>query len=790
MKAFLLNLILVSFLHTISNSDLIASNDHRSDSIDILHTHISLDITDFSGKKIQGYSRITFTPLQNNVAHINLDLFKLNIDSVQMNSADLPHTYNDTLLGIQLGQSYNPGDTMQISIYYSGQPQIDASNWGGFYFQGGYAFNLGVGFAADPHNYGRVWFPCFDNFVERSTFSFNIVTSDGKKAYCNGDFVAETVISGDTILRQWEMHESIPSYLACVAVAEYAEVKWSHQGLMKNIPVLVAVKAGDTSHLKNSFANLNQAIDIFEDTYGPFLFNKAGFSIVPFTGGAMEHASNVTYPSFAVNGTKSYETLMAHEFAHHWWGDLVTCESQEEMWINEGMASYSEHLFLEYVYGREKYIEEVKANHLNVIQYAHIKEGKYWPISGVPHEYTYGTHVYDKGAAVGHNLRTYLGDSLFKLGINSFMNTYQFNDVNSIKLRDHLSQSTGTNIEDFFDDWVFGGGFPHFDIDSFRAIEFIPGSGIIDATAHIRQKMRGSDHFYQNVPLTLTLYDQHFFKQEIEINMSGGKDSFELDPYLVPVEIVLNEHNDLNIAVTADQKFVKNNETFDFENGKMGGTINVVGDSALFRVEHHWTTPDPIKDPNSTTRISTYRFWKVLGVFPDGLDAEARIYFDARNSTSGGNGQLDNDLLEFGTDSLILLYRKNSSEDWEEFRTYTRTSFAGVKYGFMLIENLKPGYYAFANGVSTIGVQDKTEIPSKFRISPNPVSDVLNMETDIKDTSNKTIVIYNVQGKRISSQALQKKNQISVGAWKNGSYFFVVMDQGKQIYSGQFLVSH
>ena len=146
----------------------------RSDTIDILHYSIALDITDFTTDTIRGYTDIRFTPLMSNVNVLSLDLLELLIDSIRYGSTPLAYSYNDTLLTVTLPFTHNPGDTTTLRVAYHGKPQGDASGWGGFYYQSGYAFNLGVGFAADPHVYGRVWFPCFDNFVERSTYTFDI----------------------------------------------------------------------------------------------------------------------------------------------------------------------------------------------------------------------------------------------------------------------------------------------------------------------------------------------------------------------------------------------------------------------------------------------------------------------------------------------------------------------------------------------------------------------------------------------------------------------------------------
>ena len=114
--------------------------------------------------------------LKNNVTVLDLDLLQMTVDSITSQGQLLASTYNDTLLSVTLPLALNMEDTSSVVVYYNGSPQGDPSGWGGWYFQGNYAYNLGVGFDADPHNYGRVWHPCFDNFVERATYDFSILT--------------------------------------------------------------------------------------------------------------------------------------------------------------------------------------------------------------------------------------------------------------------------------------------------------------------------------------------------------------------------------------------------------------------------------------------------------------------------------------------------------------------------------------------------------------------------------------------------------------------------------------
>lgn len=765
-----------------------ASVDLRSDTLDILHYRIHLDITNISPGYIKGFTVIKCNPKINGVQNINLDLLKMNVDSVQLGSNNLLFSYNDTLLQVQLGSAFVSSDTFEVYVYYQGRPVKDLSNWGGFYFQSGHAFNMGVGFAADPHNFGRVWFPCFDNFVERSSYTFEITTSGGRKAYCNGSLVNETVISGDTLMRTWQMNEEIPTYLAAVAIGPYSEVNWMYQGIQSQIPVQIAVRAVDSTNLKNSFIHLNDAMDAYEAAYGPYLFNKVGYSIVPFNSGAMEHASMVAYPSNAVNGNTGSELLMAHELSHHWWGNLVTCDDQEDMWLNEGWASFSEHLFLEHVYGRKAYIEEVMANHINVIQYAHFKEEEYRAVSGLPHQYTYGTHVYDKGATIAHNLRAYLGDSLFFGGIKQFMHDFKFNHISSELLRDELEIFSGKDLSDFFADWVFGAGFTNIAIDSFKVT---PSAGQNRVDLFLKQKKRGSDHFFTNVPVTVRFLNKDLVEEYKSISFSGEFQAFQFDLPIEPVMLSLNTDNKLAIAVTADEGFVEKDKVYDFRNGKMKIEVTNTGtkDSVFLRIEHHWAEPDAIKNVDLQHIISNYRYWKVDGILPIDFEASATLEFDGRNTLSGGGGHLDDDLLANGNDSIILLYRTGPQSDWWEYQHYSKVAFSGVPFGRVELDKLLPGEYTFANGYSAIGVPEIEQYKGRYMLSPNPVTSELNILDLSGDTSLKQVFIFSTDGRLLMEIDMNRKLTLDISSLKNGNYLVNVIKDRTAVYSGKFIVS-
>src|SRR3954470_17738883 len=113
--------------------------------------------------------------------------------------------------------------------------------------------------------------------------------------------------------------------------------------------------ASDTVKTLNTFSNIDTILNAYINAYGPYPFNKVGYVEIPFGSGAMEHATSIHIGKAFVDGTKTYETLWAHELSHMWWGDKVTCETAEDMWLNEGFASYNEGFVRQVVAGTQGY---------------------------------------------------------------------------------------------------------------------------------------------------------------------------------------------------------------------------------------------------------------------------------------------------------------------------------------------------------------------------------------------------------------------------------------------------
>ncbi|MCK9613703.1 MAG: M1 family aminopeptidase [Bacteroidales bacterium] len=736
-----------------------------SDTVDILNYDINLRLVNLSTKNISGFTTIKFTPKVDNLASLKLDLLKLHMDSVHFENAPLTtYNYNDTVLSINLPSPMNMDDTAYLSVFYHGAPQVDASGWGGFYFtnDSSYAYNLGVGFEAVPHNYGRVWFPCIDDFVDRATYDCRITVKNEKMAVCGGTLVSVIDNGDNTSTYYWRLHDPIPTYLASVAVGPYVAVQDTFAGINGDIPISIYVPSNYITATQNSFIHLKEILTAYETRFGPYRWERVGYVGVPFDGGAMEHAANIAYPLITINGNLTYESLYAHELAHNWFGNLVTCSTAGDMWINEGWARHCEAIYQEHLYGIDSYKQEIRDNHLYVVRALHIVDDEYRALYGIPDEYTYSSTVYDKGADVVHTLRNYLGDDLFFPAVKALMETYQHNDISSFEMRNFLSTQTGIDLTDFFQAWVFSPGFPHFSIDSFKITQTTPQTKV---KVWVRQKLNNHPDFANSnhVEITFGKNDWQFYTDSLHFSGQFGSKEF-----IVPFEpdfAMMDFNEKISDATTDVHKVLKTTGMMDYLTALCRVEVMNISDSAFVRVEHNWVAPDSLKEVNpDIVRLSDYHYWNVDGIFPENFRAKGRFNYNRQVSSSLGN--LDDVLLSTiaSADSLLLLYRPGAWADWK----ITHFSRWGTSSAGMLIaDTLKKGEYTFAIGTPYLAnLTEKTTKNQILTVYPNPSNKIFTFSFLIKEKAR--LEIYDISGKEIFKMSLQK-NRTSF-SWDAASY--------------------
>lgn len=765
-KAFIFIILLVSTLWVHGQTDCRSTkHGHRAngshkdlrelDPMDILHQRITLDLT--LGNTIAGDCMIRAVPREGTIDRIMLDLAALTVDSVTVADGTLSFTHVGELLEIAFQAPIGTEDTVEFSVHYHGDPIVDASGFGGFYTATSLTYNLGVAFQSVPHSYGRVWFPCMDNFTERNTYEFLIKTSGGRKAWCNGELVEHIQLAGDTIVSHWRSDETMPAYLASVAAANFAVARDTFPNISgSNTPVELIAFPTDTTGMKNSFLHLQDAFDHFETLFGPYRWDRVGYVLTP--NGAMEHSTSIHYPRSIATGSLQYEATMAHELAHHWFGNLVTCDRAEEMYINEGFAEYLSYLFLEQVNGRDDYMNEVRNNHRNMVHRAHLIDEGWWALSEVPQEWTYGEHSYNKGADVLHTLRSYLGDEAFSAGLTSFLGTYAFQPVNTTILRDHLSLHTGMDMTDFFADWIEQPGWAAFEIEAFNTTP--DGSGyVVDLT--VQQKLRGPASFYHNVPVTVATFGQDPSVVQRDTVMMGGEfTTIQLHTPFEPAMVWLNDDDRISLAITGVTDTIGatgsiNSSLANFELTSQGG------DPVVVRIDQYWVAPDEGEfDEPYAYILSPDRYWRVSGNWTEASRFTARVFYDGRNTLSGNlDPGLMHDTLDFTfhEDSLVLLHRSGPNSPWVKWADDVNV-FSNPTDGFgrINVDSLRTGEYAFAWRKSPTGINEALIATTNWTIHPNPAKghvwvgserDDLRGQFLLIDASGRTVRNVNYSGR-------------------------------------------
>jgi aminopeptidase N len=748
-----------------------AKADDRGNLFDVKNYNIQLNLKNINSKTVSGTTSVILHSKSNKLASVRLDLAKLKVSSVLSNNDSLAYSQNDSELFINFKSPLNDKDSIQLDISYAGQPIKDPS-WGGFYFSGNYAFNLGVGFNVKPHNFGRCWFPCVDNFTDRASYNFHITTDSGYKAICNGTKQAETHNIDGSIIWHWALKDEIPTYLASVAVSSYVLLQYNFLGKSKNFPVIIACQAQDTSKLKASFVNLNLALHCFEDKFDSYPFERVGYVAVPFDGGAMEHATSIAYPIFAIDGTTNYETLFAHELSHMWWGDHVTCRTAEDMWLNEGWASYCEAQFLECLYGKDAYQKEIKSNWNTVLRFAAAKDGGLFALSNAPHNATYGTTVYKKGALIVHSLRSFMGDSAFFAACKSYQKKFSFKDASSTDLKNEFQKFTSLDLSGFFNMYVSNPS-----LYNIRVIKSELNNGVISVL--LTQDLKNTQTSFINIPLSITFLDGNIhIVRDFVFNKNGiytftiGKINFGKDFYTV-----IDGDDKYFKARSMQNQTIKSTGLKNFADAFCGINTQSISDSVNINIEHNWIGGKWWEVAASGVRISNQRHWIINGFLPTSFKAQGFFNYDGSTPENPSNsGWLDNEFIDRSEDSLVMLYRSNGTEMWQLVSDYSVNTGGGKtdQIGKIIVNNLKVGEYAFGKKDVTAIIQNVMSEKSDFiHISPNPAKNLINIHIK-KQFKNIDLIISDIEGKTIRNTILKSyNNEIDISNLIKGQYFFI-----------------
>lgn len=740
-----------------------------SDSIDLIKHTLHLDLTDFSGFSKTSSCAITFEALVDGIAELPLDLKDQLVDSVTHTAGTLDFNYIGEQLTVILPAPLNAGEQDEITVHYRGGAVTDPSGFGGFYWSTGIAYNIGVAFTDWPPSYGRAWFPCFDNFVEKSQFEFQVLTSGGRSAYCNGYLESTTPLGGDTVLSTWILENEIPSYLASVAVSDYERTEWAFESISGDtIPVYLVAASDDLSGLENNFENLETVFHAFEDWFGPYRWAKIGFTMTPV--GAMEHATNIAYPP-SILGTNFAEPVMAHELAHEWFGNLATCSEPAEMWLNEGWAEFLSILAYEAISGPDEYISIMRANHREMLHKAHFLDGGYLTMNALPPSQTYGEHAYNKGACMAHTLRGYIGDALFFDAMEAYINSFAYQNASSEDLRDFLNSQPGIDVSDFFTDWIFQPGWAQFSVDQFTTT----GSGSsYEVTLAINQRLKVAENHYQNVPVTLTLMDENWNTYEEQVVLSGPTTELQVTAPFEPVFATINRDDKLSLATTGEEFWLEFPALQTYNHAMCQVLTETVLSPVVVRVEHNWVgAGGTVANPGYLH--SPDRYWRVGGLLDEDFSGQLRLEFDSRNTA---NGNLDIGLRElagddFNEENLVVLYRPNPDEAWQVWEDVELQTLGPTDNGYarLYVNGFTVGEYSFGYAGPNVGLNTLHPDSEDWAVFPNPASEFLTVEYFEPLTEPAALLLMQLDGKVVLRQSIATTPvTLDLGGMASGTY--------------------
>jgi len=730
------------------------------DTLDALSYTIYLTNLDFGTQEITAETEVVLASKVDNLNEIKLELQDLTVDDVLVDNTPITNfSQTDMMLIIPLSTPLNSGEQATVSVSYHGHPFHEA--WGGFHWSGAYAFNLGVGFESIPHNLGKTWFPCIDDFQDRATYDLFVTVENGKDAVCGGLLQSITNNGNGTSTYHWSLNQTIPTYLASVAVGDYARWTSVYNGQNEDIPIEIWVKPVDSSKVDGSFQNLNAILSLYENKFGPYRWDRVGY--VGTAIGAMEHVTNIALPHNMINGGTSGESYVAHELSHMWFGDNVTCASAEDMWLNEGWATFADGIYQEALYGRAQYLEFIRDMHKNVLQVCHTSggDGSYFPLNQIPQNVTYGLSAYDRGATVVHTLRGYLGDDLFYAAAAAYNEEFKYNHASSYDLRDVMTAETGIDMAPWFDNWVFHSGTPHYSVDSFNVLS-TPGE--YDVTVYMKQKRHGPAYIGDGNKAEITFMDNDWNSYSDDVYFDGATGSQLVSVPFEPDFVIPDFHELQCDAATDFHNVIKTTGSPAFPNTFFELEVSVVNDSAFVWVGHQWAPPDPLITPVQGLTLSDYRYWDIQGIFPEGFQATGIFFYSV-------SAHLDDGLLTNPGDSIVMLYRPSPAYDWQ-FVNFSQIGLWNI--GKLYVENIQPGQYTLAVCDDTfVGVKDNKE-KTGFNVYPNPSDSGFNIETEVPGM----LRFYDVAGKLLESRKIPKNTDLQ---------YWEPANQGKGIFFVRYL---
>ena len=484
----------------------------RERTYDLQHLKAELDF-DLENHSVSGRTQIRLAPLLPMDTAV-LDAIGLEVASVTLDGEELAFDTGGGRLAVHLPSAAPAGEPLTLTIDYRAHPRA------GMYFQRD-RHNAERTFV---HTYGEGgllanWLPIYADVNDKFTSEMVVTVPKPYAVISNGRLV-ETVEEGDTVTYHWSQERPHPNYLISIYVGDFE--RGELPPAFGEIPLAYWVPRGRLEEGAYAFRNTPRMVEFFSRRFDyRYPWVKYDQVAVPdYAIGAMEHtgvtghdeyvlrpdegAPESSSPDFTRYGASwTAETLIAHELAHHWFGDDLTCRNLSYIWLNESFASYLMMLWDEEVLGGDRLlfdVERARRSYFDYVAAEHTIRPLEYRYFDAPDDIYNEEHTYLKGAAVLHMLRRILGDEAFFGALSYYLDRHQLGNVVSQDLEIAIEESTGRNLDWFFADWITGGGHPIFEVSStYRA-----GRHLVDLEIdQVQPLVEGQGLF--RLPVTVTL---------------------------------------------------------------------------------------------------------------------------------------------------------------------------------------------------------------------------------------------------------------------------------------------
>lgn len=506
----------------------------RDRRIDILH--LKLDVTpDFAKRTVAGTTLMRFKPIALPLARLELDAVDLNITEVKADGAKVAeHEVTNEKLIITFATSIAPDSEVTLTIKHSAQPEH------GLYFRTpemGYKQGDTQVWSQGEAELHRFWFPSYDYPNERFTSEVICHVPKGMTAVSNGTLQSEKAGKDGLVTFHWLQNQPHVNYLIALAAGHFHKL----EDKAGKLPLALLVPPSHKEQAANAFTDTRKIIDFYQKEIGvPFAWDKYWqVYCLDFIAGGMENTS-CTFEAAGMlfnadtEELRTLHRLDAHETAHQWFGDLVTCRDWAHLWLNEGFASYYTILYEEQKLGKDAMnyslwleAEEVfRSNDTRPIV---------WRDYADPMQ-QFDSRAYPKGAWVLHMLRSQLGADLYRKCIKAYLDRHRSGIVSTDDLQDVVEEVSGLSFDQFFDQWLHHGGVPEFKVD------YAWDSGAKLAKLTVRQTQKLSEQvrlFRVPLPVSFRVAGQ---KEPLRFIMDVSKDvedfhfSLPAQPELVRID--------------------------------------------------------------------------------------------------------------------------------------------------------------------------------------------------------------------------------------------------------------